>query len=329
MKKTSRLFVRSAVVAAVAALGIAVQAQAQAQPFPCKVIRVINPSAPGGNSDIVFRLVSGKMGEILGQQLVLDYRPGAGGTIGADMTSKSAPDGCTTAIVAASFVINPALIKKLPFDTVKDFTPLGLVVDIPTSVVAHPSLPVKNVKELITLAKSKPGELFYSSSGPGTVGHLAGELLNSAAGIKLVHVPYKGIAPGVVDLIAGQVQLSFPSIPVVIENIRAGKLKMIAQCGATRSSSMPEVPTMVESGVKGFVVSSGFSFIGPAGMPKAVVEKLNGALARAVLDAGVRKELISRGADPVGNSPEQHGAYIKSEIEKWQKVAATAGIQPE
>ncbi|NBR29923.1 MAG: tripartite tricarboxylate transporter substrate binding protein [Betaproteobacteria bacterium] len=308
---------------------IGVAGVAAAQPLPCKVIRVINPSAPGGNSDIVFRLFAGKMGELLGQQLVLDYRPGAGGTIGADMTAKAAPDGCTAAIVAASFVINPALIKKLPFDTVKDFTPLGLVVDIPTSVTVHPSLPVKNVKDLIALAKTKPGELFYSSSGPGTVGHLAGELLNSTVGIKLVHVPYKGIAPGVVDLIAGQVQLSFPSIPVVIENVRSGKLKMIAQCGNTRSSSVPDVPTMQEGGLKGFVVSSGFSFIGPAGMPKAVVEKLNGALAKSLQDPTVRKELVSRGADPVGNSPEQHGAYIKAEIEKWQKVAAHAGIQPE
>lgn len=314
-------------LAIAAVLGVA--GVAAAQPLPCKVIRVINPSAPGGNSDIVFRLFAGKMGELLGQQLVLDYRPGAGGTIGADMTAKAAPDGCTAAIVAASFVINPALIKKLPFDTVKDFTPLGLVVDIPTSVTVHPSLPVKNVKDLIALAKTKPGELFYSSSGPGTVGHLAGELLNSTVGIKLVHVPYKGIAPGVVDLIAGQVQLSFPSIPVVIENVRSGKLKMIAQCGNTRSSSVPDVPTMQEGGLKGFVVSSGFSFIGPAGMPKAVVEKLNGALAKSLQDPTVRKELVSRGADPVGNSPEQHGAYIKAEIEKWQKVAAHAGIQPE
>ena len=313
--------------AVAAALGVATVAAAQ--PLPCKVIRVINPSAPGGNSDIVFRLFAGKMGEILGQQLVLDYRPGAGGTIGADMTAKSAPDGCTAAIVAASFVINPALIKKLPFDTVKDFTPLGLVVDIPTSVTVHPSLPVKNVKDLIALAKGKPGELFFSSSGPGTVGHLAGELLNSTAGIRITHVPYKGIAPGVVDLIAGQVQLSFASIPVVIENVSSGKLRMIAQCGNTRSSSVPDVPTMQEGGLKGFVVSSGFSFIGPAGMPRAVVDKLNGVLVKSLQDPSVRKELINRGADPVGNTPEQHAAYIRAEIEKWQKVAAQAGIQPE
>ena len=317
------------VAAFVAAAPGFVLERAGAQAFPNKVIRVLNPAAPGGNSDIVFRLVSPKMAEILGQQLVLDYRPGAGGTMGADMTSKSAPDGYTTAIVAASFVINPALIKKLPFDTVKDFTALGLVVDIPTSVVVHPSLPAKNVKEFFALAKTKPGQIFYSSSGPGTVGHLAGELLNAQAGIKLVHVPYKGIAPAVIDLIAGHVQLSFPSIPVVIENVRSGKLRMIGQCGETRSPSVPNVPTMLESGLAGFVVSSGFSFIGPAGMPSAIVEKLNGALVKALQDPAIRKALIDRGADPVGNTPEQHAAYIKSEIEKWQKVARHAGISPE
>jgi tripartite-type tricarboxylate transporter receptor subunit TctC len=302
---------------------------AAAQTYPSKIIRVINPNQPGGNSDIVFRLLSPKMSEILGQQLVVDYRPGAGGNIGAEMVAKSAPDGYTTAIVAASFLINPALIRKLPFDAVKDFTPLGLVVDIPATVVIHPSLPARNVKEFIAFAKSRPDQIFYSSSGPGTVGHLAGELLNAQAGLKLVHVPYKGIAPGVIDLIAGQVQLSFPSIPVVIEHVRAGKLRMIAQCGEARSPSLPNVPTMQEGGVAGFVVSSGFSFLGPAGLPRPIVEKLNTALVKALQDPVVRKELIDRGADPVGNTPEQHAAYIKSEIEKWQKVAAHAGIKPE
>ena len=302
---------------------------AGAQPYPSKLIRVINPAAPGGNSDIVFRLIAPKMGEILGQQLVLDYRPGAGGVIGADMTAKSAPDGYTTAIVAASFVFNPALIKNLPYDTVKDFTPLGLVVDIPAALVVHPSLPVKSVKELIALARVRPGQIFYSSSGPGTVGHLAGELLNNQAKIKLVHVPYKGIAPATVDVIAGHVQMTIGSIPVVIENVRAGRLRMIAQCGETRSPSVPDVPTMQEAGVPGFVVSSGFSWVGPAGLPRPVVEKLNGALVKALNDPGIRKELIERGADPVGNTPEQHTAFIKAEIEKWQRVAKQAGISPE
>ncbi len=312
-------------LAALAAAG-AVHAQ---QPYPSKVIRLVNPNQPGGNSDIVFRILAPKMAEILGQQLVFDYRPGAGGMIGADMTAKSAPDGYTTAVVAASFVISPALTKKLPYDTVKDFTPLGLVVDIPAAVVAHPSLPVKSVKELVALAKARPGQIFFSSSGPGTVGHLAGELLNSHAQVKIVHVPYKGIAPAVVDLLAGHVQLSFPSIPVVIEHVKSGKLRMIAQCGEARSASRPDVPTMQEAGLPGFVVSSGFSFVGPAGLPQPIVEKLNSALVKSLQDPAIRKELISRGADPVGNTPEQHAAYIKSEIEKWQKVAAHAGIEPQ
>lgn len=300
-----------------------------AQSYPTKVIRLINPNQPGGNSDIVFRLLSPKMNEVLGQQLVFDYRPGAGGNIGTEMVAKAAPDGYTTLVAAASFLINPSLIKKLPFDAVKDFTPLGLVVDIPAAVVIHPSLPAKNAKELIALARQRPEQIFFSSSGAGTVGHLAGELLNSAAKIKLVHVPYKGIAPGVIDLIAGHVQLAFPSIPVVIQHVRNGKLRMIAQCGETRSSSVPDVPTMQESGVPGFVVSSGFSFLGPAGLPRPIVEKLNSALVKALQDPAIRKELIDRGADPVGNTPEQHAAYIKSEIEKWQRVAANAGIKPE
>jgi tripartite-type tricarboxylate transporter receptor subunit TctC len=300
-----------------------------AQAYPNKVIRVINPNQPGGNSDILFRLLSPKMGEILGQQLVIDYRPGAGGNIGADIAAKSPPDGYTTLIAAASFLINPSLIKKLPFDAVKDFTALGLIVDIPAAVVVHPSLPVKNVKELIALAKARPGQIFFSSSGPGTVGHLTGELLNAQANIKLVHVPYKGIAPGVIDLLAGHVQLSFPSIPVVIEHVRSGKLRMIAQCGETRSPSRPDVPTMQEAGVPGFVVSSGFSFVGPAGMPRPIVEKLNSALVQALRDPSIRKSLIERGADPVGNTPQEHAAYIKSEIEKWQRVASHAGIKPE
>src|SRR3954462_1759531 len=192
---------------------------AVAQPYPSKPIRVINPAAPGGNSDIVFRVIAPKMGEIVGQQFVLDYRAGAGGVIGAEMTAKSAPDGYTTAIVAASFFFNPALIKNLPYDTNKDFTPLGLVVDIPAVVVLHPSLPAKTVKELIALARTRPGQIFYSSAGPGTVGHLAGELLNAQANIKLVHVPYKGVAPATVDAIAGHVQMTIASIPVVISNV--------------------------------------------------------------------------------------------------------------
>src|SRR5918992_3972150 len=221
----------AAVLIALAAAGAA------AQTFPVKPIRIVNPAAPGGNSDVFFRLLQPKMNEVLGQSIVMDYRPGAGGTVGGEVIAKSPPDGYTTGLVAASFVINPAMIRKMPYDTAKDFTPLGIIVDVPSGLVVHPSLPVKNVKQLIALAKTRPGQIFYSTSGRGTVGHLAAELLNSTAGIKLVHVPYKGAGPAVIDLSAGNVQLQFASIPLLVGHVQSGKLRLIAQTGATREAS--------------------------------------------------------------------------------------------
>lgn len=312
-----------------AALICGAAGHAVAQGFPNKPIRVVNPAAPGGNSDVIFRLLTPKMSEILGQQLVIDYRSGAGGTIGGELIAKSPPDGYTTGIVAASFVINPSMIRKMPYDTRKDFTALGLVVDVPSGLVVHPSLPVKNVKELIALAKARPGQIFYSTSGRGTVGHLAAELFNSMAGVKLVHVPYKGAGPAVIDLIAGQVQLQFASMPLLFGHVRNGKLRMIAQTGAARSASAKDIPTMEEAGLPGFVIRSGFGFVGPAGIPRPIVEKLNGALVAALRNAENRRMLIERGADPVGDTPEEHDAYIKAEITKWIKVAKEAGIDPQ
>ncbi len=304
-------------------------ADATAQVFPSRPLRVVNPAAPGGNSDVFFRLLQPKMTEVLGQQLVIDYRVGAGGTIGGEMVAKSAPDGYTTGLMAASFVINPAMIKKMPFNTLKDFTALGLIVDVPSGLVVHPSLPVRNLKEFIALAKKRPGELFYSTSGRGTVGHLSGELLNSMAGIKVVHVPYKGAGPAAIDLVAGQVQLQFASMPLLTGYISAGRLRLIAQTGAKRSEYAPDMPTMEEAGLPGFVVRSGFSFVGPAGLPKPIADKLNLAMVTAVKDAENRKTLVKLGADPIGSSIEEHDAYIKSEIPKWIKMARDAGIEPQ
>ena len=300
-----------------------------AQPYPNKIVRVINPASPGGNSDFLFRLLSPKMGELLGQQLVIDYRPGAGGIIGSELTARAAPDGYTTAILGAFFVINPALTAKLPFDPIKDFAPLGLIVDLPATLVVHPSFPVKSVKELIALAKARPGEIFFSSSGAGALAHLSGELINSQAGIKLVHVPYKGAGPSVIALVSGHVQFSFVSVPAIINFVQQGKLRMIAQGGATRFPTIADVPTMQEAGVPGFIVSSGFHLVGPAGIPRPIVERINSTLAQTVRDPVMRKALIESGADPVGNTPEEHAAYIKSEIDKWQRVVTTAGIKPE
>ena len=323
------LFWLRGVVALAAAVAGLAAGGAAAQIFPSKIIRVINPAQPGGNNDILFRLLAPKMGEILGQQLVVDYRPGASTIIGTEIVARSAPDGYTTLINGAVAVINPSFMAKLPFDPIKDFSALGLIVDIPAALVAHPSLLVKTVKDLIALAKAKPGQVFYSSSGAGALAHLSGELFNTIAGTKLAHVPYKGAGPAVADLVAGHVQISFVSVPAIINFVQQGRLRMIAQCGATRFQSLPDVPTMEESGLKGLVVSSGFNFMGPAGIPRPIVEKLNSALVQALRDPTIRKTLIERGADPIGSSPDEHAAYIKSEIEKWQKVVKTAGIKTE
>jgi tripartite-type tricarboxylate transporter receptor subunit TctC len=311
------------------ALCCALAGPADAQPFPVKPIRVINPAAPGGNSDIFFRLLQPKMSEALGQPLVMDYRSGAGGTVGGEIIARSAPDGYTTGVVAASFVINPSVFRKIPYDTARDFTGLGIIVDVPSGLVVHPSLPVKHVKDLVALAKKRPGEIFYSTSGPGTIGHLAAEMLNTAAGIKLVHVPYKGAGPAIIDLVSGQVQLQFASLPLLFGHIQAGRLRLIAQTGETRSASAKDTPTMIESGIKDYVVRSLFGFVGPAGMPRPVAERLNDALVKAVRDPHNSKALIERGADPIGSSLEEHATSIRVEIERWRKVAKAAGIEPQ
>ncbi len=302
-------------------------ATSAAQGFPNKLIRVVNPAAPGGNSDVFFRLLQPKMTEVLGQQLVFDYRAGGGGTIGGEIIAKSQPDGYTVGFMAASFVINPSLIKKMPYDTVKDFTALGLIVDVPSGLVLHPSLPVKNVKELIALAKAKPGQLFASSSGRGTVGHMSIELFNAMAGTKIVHVPYKGAGPAIIDLVAGHVQLQFSSLPLVSGHVQQGRIKLIAQTGTKRAGFAKDIPTMIESGMLGYVVSSGFSYIGPAGIPRAIGERLNSALVTSLRDPANRKFLLEQGAEPVGSTLEEHEAYIKSEVAKWVKVVNQAGIE--
>lgn len=319
--------VRYALIAALAAGSVTGEAGAQA--FPTKPIRVINPAAPGGNSDIFFRLLQPKMAEVLGQPLVMDYRPGAGATIGGDIIVRSAPDGYTTGVVAASFVINPSVFKKLPYDTARDFSALGIIVDVPSGLVVHPSLPVKNVKQLIALAKTRPGEIFYATSGPGTIGHLATEMLNTAAGIKLIHVPYKGAGPAIVDLLAGYVQLQFASMPLLYGHVRSGRLRMVAQTGERRSVSAKDIPTMQEAGLPGYVVRSLFGFVGPAGIPRPIAERLNDALVKAIRDPQNNKILVERGADPIASTIDEHAASIRTEIARWRKVAKAAGIEPQ
>jgi tripartite-type tricarboxylate transporter receptor subunit TctC len=268
------------------------------------------PFVAGGNTDIIARVVTPEMSKALGQQIVIENRGGAGSVIGTEVIARAPADGYSLLMVSAAHVINPAMVKKLPYDSIKDFTPISVVADVPTAFAVNPHLPVKNVKEFVALAKARPGQLNYSTAGRGTVGHLAAELLSSAAGIKMVHIAYKGTGQSITDL-------------------RAGKLRLLAQTGEKRSAAAQDVPTMLESGVKDFVVSSGFGLLAPAGTPRPVIDRVHGALAKALADPAVRSNLQGQGADPVGNTPEQYDAFNKAEIAKWIKVARQAGIDPE
>jgi tripartite-type tricarboxylate transporter receptor subunit TctC len=324
MKSPSHLL-----VTLLAAAMAVVSAQAAAQNYPVKPVRLMVPFVAGGNTDIIARVVTPEMGKALGQQLIIENRAGAGSVIGTEVVAKSPPDGYTLLMVSAAHVINPAMAKKLPYDSIKDFAPISIVADVPTAFAVHPLLPVKNVKEFIALAKARPGQLNYATAGRGTVGHLSAELLSSMAKIEMVHIAYKGTGQSITDLIAGHVQLQFSSMPAVVNQARAGKLRLLAQTGEKRSAAAKDVPTMQESGVKGFVVSSGFGLLAPAGTPRPVIDRVHGALVKALADPGVRNNLLGQGADPVGNTPEAYDSFNKAEIAKWIKVAREAGIEPE
>jgi tripartite-type tricarboxylate transporter receptor subunit TctC len=312
-----------------AALLAAASAVVCAQSYPVKPVRLLVPFVAGGNTDIIARVVTPEMSKALGQQLIIENRAGAGSVVGTEVVAKSPPDGYTLLMVSAAHVINPAMAKKLPYDSIKDFAPISIVADVPTAFAVHPLLPVKNVKEFIALAKARPGQLNYATAGRGTVGHLSAELLSSMTKIKMVHIAYKGTGQSITDLIAGHVQLQFSSMPAVVNQTRAGKLRLLAQTGEKRSAAAKDVPTMQESGIKGFVVSSGFGLLAPAGTPRPVIDRVHGALVKALADPGVRNNLLGQGADPVGNTPEAYDAFNRAEIAKWIKVAREAGIDPE
>ena len=300
-----------------------------AQTYPAKAVRMIIPFAPGGNTDIIGRVFAPKMSEFLGQPVIIDNRGGAGSAIGTEIAAKSPRDGYTLLMVSSAHTINPAMVKKLPYDSIRDFAPISVIADVPTGFVVHPSLPAKNVQEFLAIARARPGELFYSTAGRGTVGHLSSELLSSMAKIKLTAVHYKGTGPSMIDLVAGHVQFQFPSMPAAIQYTRPGRLRMIAQTGEKRSGAAPETPTMREQGLKDFVVSSGFALFAPAGTSRPIIDRVHAALVKALNDPSVKDNLANQGAEVVGNTPEQHDAFNKAEIAKWIKVARAAGIQPE
>jgi tripartite-type tricarboxylate transporter receptor subunit TctC len=290
---------------------------------------MVLPFAPGGNTDIIARSFAPKMSEILGQQVIVDNRGGAGGTIGTEAVARAAPDGYTLLMVSAAHTINPAMIRKIPYDSVKDFTPLGIIADVPTALVVHPSVPAKNMKELIAIAKGKPALLNYSTAGRGTVGHLSAELLASTAKIKLTPIHYKSAGLALVDVVSGQVHFQFSSMPAALQHTRTNRVRMIAQTGEQRSPAAPDVPTMQEQGLQGFVVSSGFALFGPAGLPRPLVERINGSLVKALNDPTVKDNLGKQGADVAATTPEQHDKFNRNEIAKWLKVAKEARIEPE
>jgi tripartite-type tricarboxylate transporter receptor subunit TctC len=314
-------------IAAAAAM-FAATCTAMAQTYPAKTIRMIIPFAAGGNTDIIGRIFAPKMAELIGQQIIIDNRGGAGSVIGTEAVMRAAPDGYTLLMASAAHTINPAMIKKLPYDSVRDFTPLGIVADVPTAFVIHPSLPPKNLKEFIALAKSRPNDIFYSTAGVGTVGHLSAELLISSANIKITAVHYKGSGPSMIDLVGGHVQMQFPSMPAAVPHVASGKLRMIAQTGEKRSPAAPAVPTMIEQGMKDFIVSSGFAMFGPANLPKPIADRVNTALVQALKDPKVSKTLLDQGAEPNGSTPDAHDKFNRAEIQKWIKVARAAGIEP-
>lgn len=301
---------------------------ALAQGYPNKPVRMVVPFPPGGTTDILARAVGQKLSEAWGSQVIIDNRPGAGGNIGTDIVAKAAPDGYTLLMATVgTHAINGSLYAKLPFDPVKDFAPVTLVASVPNVLVVHPSLPATSVKELIALAKSKPGELTFASSGNGTSIHLAGELFKTMTGTKMLHIPYKGSAPAITDLLGGQTNMMFDNLPSAMPHIKSGKLRALAVTSAHRSAALPDVPTIAESGIPGYEASSWFGVVAPAGTPKEIVAKINADIVRGLSAPDLKDRLSGQGAEPVGNTPEQFAAYIKTETAKWAKVVKESGAK--
>ena len=303
-------------------------AGASAQTYPNHPIRLVVPFPPGGTTDILAREVGERLTATLGQTVVIDNRPGAGGNIGADIVAKAAPDGYTLLMATVgTHAINASLYRKLPYDHIKDFAPVVLVAGVPNVLEVTPSLPVHSVAELIKLAKEKPGQLNFASSGNGTSIHLSGELFKTMAGVDMTHVPYKGSAFALTDLIAGQVQLMFDNLPSSLPHIKAGKLRAIAVTSAQRAPALPDVPTIAESGLPGFEASAWFGIVAPAGTPPAIVNRINAEVNQWLHSPEAADKLLAQGAIAAGGTPEQFVAHIRAETDKWAKVVKASGAK--
>jgi len=308
-------------------LGAAHSALAQA-PYPARPIRFLVGFPPGGTNDIVARAIAPKFSEFLGQSVVIENRGGANASIATDLAAHAAPDGYTILLVAPGHATNPALLK-LNFDSINDFAFITLLAESQNLLVVHPSLPARTVKELIALSKRRPGDINYGSSGTGTTTHLSAELFQYMTGIKWTHIPYKGGGPGLVALISGEVSLYFGNVPTVIRQARAGKVRAVATTGSKRTPAAPDIPTVAESGVPGYEVTTAYGMAAPAKTPRAIVDRLHADVVRVLNSPDVSNRLRALGADPIGNTPEQYTAFVKNEISKWGKVIKAAGIKGE
>jgi tripartite-type tricarboxylate transporter receptor subunit TctC len=290
---------------------------------------VVPFAAGAGSNDIMARLVAQKLSDALGQQFVVDNRPGASGIIGTDIVAKAPPDGYTVLMMSLTFTVNPSLFSKLPYDTVRDLIPVTMVASAPLMLVVHPSVPAKSVTEFIAYAKANPGKLNFGSGGPGTTPHLAGEMIKTMAGIQVTHIPYKGGAPALTDLVAGQIQFMCENIPGTLPFAKAGKLRALAVTDLKRSPLLPELPTLDEAGLKGYQIVGWNGLFVPAGTPQPIVNRLNAEVVKALALPDVKDRLATLGADAVGDTPQHFAVFIKAEIPKWAKVVKDAGLKIE
>jgi tripartite-type tricarboxylate transporter receptor subunit TctC len=303
---------------------------AQAQTFPNQTITLVIPFAPGGSNSIVGRVIADKMGELLGEKVVVDNRPGAGGTVGTRAVAKSNPDGYTILLsFTGTMAIAPSLYKNVGYDPRKDFAPIGLIGNAPNSLVVHPSFPAKTVAELVAYAKANPGQVNFGSAGAGTVSHITGEYFAHSAGIKLVHIPYKGTGPALTDLLGGHIPMAFAPIPASHSNVSAGLLRALAVTSTTRSSLLPDVPTVSESGLPGFDASLYYGLVAPAGTPRPVIDKLNKTLQDALASNEVKKQLGLDGTEIMPGTPKDYADFIDKDEKKWSQLVRDSGVEQE
>jgi tripartite-type tricarboxylate transporter receptor subunit TctC len=317
-------------IVAVATVWVCLALQAAiAQSYPARAIRLVVPSSPGGSTDIVGRVLAQKLGESLGQQVVIDNRAGAGTMIGNELVARSAPDGYTLLMGISTLAIVPAMYANVRYDALKDFAPVSQVVTLPNVLVVHPSVPAHNVKALIALGKARPGQLVSGSAGTGTSPHLSLELFKTLAGIDVVHVPYKGSGQAIVGLIGGEIAVLFPALPTAMPYLKTQKARALGVTTAQRSQAMPELPSIAEAGLPGYEATQWFGMLAPAGTPRAIVERLHAEVIAALRSDDVKKHLAGEGAEIVGSTPEEFAGYLRSETAKWAKVIKAAGIKPQ